>query len=132
VLSFAQLRQLRFPSNGNLDALRDRAGRAVLAALGIYAVALQWQAGYQLRSRCQLIPKSPSSWQFIQITAPADSTSDTNEIGVDAARDALNGCVKEARSCGLAWHDAELSLEPSAEFAQLVRDNEEYSPDEAS
>ena len=131
VLSFAQLRQLRFPSNGNADPLRDRAGRAVLAALGIYAVSLQWRDGYQLRSRCQLVPKAPSAWQFIKNTAPSDAASDCFEITVDDARNVLNTCVEEAGKHGLGWRDAELTLTPSAEFAQLVRENDVYNAEEA-
>ena len=127
VLSFAQLRQLRFPLNGKPDQRRDPAARAVLAALGIYAVALQWRDGYQLRSRCQLVPKAPPSWEFIQTIAPADSRFTRFEVSEDVALKALLGCVEDARQCGLDWHDGELTLTPNAEFAQLVRENEEYA-----
>jgi CRISPR-associated protein Csb1 len=126
VLSFAQLRQLRFPCDGKADDIRDRAGRAVLAAIGIYAVALQWREGFQLRSRCQLVPKKPSSWQFIQTTAPNGET-DLFEISDTVARDALLGCLEEAARRGLGWNDSELILNPNSEFAQLVRENDDYS-----
>jgi hypothetical protein len=127
VLSFAQLRQLRFPSNGNPDHRRDPGGRAVLAALGIYAVALQWRDGYQLPSRCQLVPKAPPSWEFIQTIAPANDEFTRFEISDDVALEALLGCVEDARRYGLDWHDGELTLTPNAEFAQLVRESEQYA-----
>ncbi len=129
VISFAQLRQLRFPRNGEQDAVRDRAGRALLAALGIYAVALQWREGYQLRSRCQLVPTAAPAWQFIQTTA---ADSDKFEIPVDTAREALGGCLEEAKRHGLGWNENEVLLTPSADFAELVRDNDEYTAQDAT
>lgn len=59
-LSLTQLRRLRFPGSGGHDDARNdarnKAARTVLAALGLYALALQQENGYWLRSRCELIP----------------------------------------------------------------------------
>ena len=71
VLSFPQLRRLRFPaSNGKASRDRNIAGRVVLAALALHAIALQKSDGYLLRSRSQLvpIPDEPSKIEFIDET----------------------------------------------------------------
>src|SRR3569833_222110 len=57
VLSFSQLRKLRYPVNGQETDEINSYGRAVIAALGVLALTLQLEDGYQLRSRCQLIPE---------------------------------------------------------------------------
>jgi CRISPR-associated protein Csb1 len=132
VISFAQLRQLRFPSNGNQNVKRDIAGRAVLAALGIYAVALQWNEGYQLRSRCQLVPKAAPAWQFIKTTMPPTPGVESLEIPVGIAREAVAGCLREAKAFGLEWKEGDLQLTPSAAFAELVRDNDEYTAEDTT
>ena len=69
VLSLTQLRKLRFPNaDGSISPDRDVAGRAVIAALGILAVLLQQEEGYQLRSRCHLVPSEASQFEAISRT----------------------------------------------------------------
>src|SRR5262249_51463372 len=80
-LSFTQLRRLRFPmpSAGTDDSAksnqppptqeqRDDAARTVLAALVLYALALQQEKGYWLRSRCELVPSEPVVLQFVGVS----------------------------------------------------------------
>jgi CRISPR-associated protein Csb1 len=71
VLSLPQLRRLRFPDpeTGATSADRDDAGRTVLAALALYAVALQREEGFFLRSRCHLIPVAPPRCELVGATA---------------------------------------------------------------
>ena len=91
VLSFTQLRKLHFPdAQGHTTSERDSAGRAVIAALGLYALALQWENGFQLRDagarEHAFEPLSPYSGKtvFNYLTVPACSRRYT-EIGTDRA-----------------------------------------------
>ena len=81
VLSLTQLRKLRFPDASGASAPeRDAAGRAVVAALGLYAVALQWDEGYQLRSRCQLVPPKEPRFEVIGRTGEKKDEPDPFEL----------------------------------------------------
>jgi CRISPR-associated protein Csb1 len=124
VLSFPQLRRLRFPMPGTGKALpeRDVAGRAVLAALALYAVALQRDEGYFLRSRCHLIPLEPSDYQFLGTTA-----QDIEKVNLTAAvvRDAFNQAVERAQKLDLVWQQKLIELVPTPKLAELVRRSDE-------
>lgn len=121
VLSFTQLRKLRFPgADDSLSAERDIAGRTVVAALGLLAVALQWEDGFQLRSRCQLIPVERPRLELIGQTV---SDRQEFEIDVNTAERTLQDAVSAAEWAGLAWHAGSIVLEPRADLLKLV----EYS-----
>jgi CRISPR-associated protein Csb1 len=121
VLSLAQLRKLRFPDADNkTSADRDAAGRAVIAALGLYAVALAQEDGYQLRSGCQLVPVTAPNFETIGRTA-----ADRTEFELDAAtaEKALILALEAAAKHGLEWRSGRIQLEPRPDLVKLV----EYS-----
>jgi CRISPR-associated protein Csb1 len=124
VLSFPQLRRLRFPDPqpGKSSPDRDVTARTVLAALGLYALALQQADGYFLRSRCQLIPKEPGTYQLIGATA-----QEVEELPVtaDLARNALKLAVARAREAGLSWQAGVIELTPTDKLVELVRRSDE-------
>ncbi|HEX8202909.1 MAG TPA: type I-U CRISPR-associated RAMP protein Csb1/Cas7u [Isosphaeraceae bacterium] len=125
VLSFPQLRRLRFPDPKRpkeTSPERDVAGRTVLAALALYAVALQFNDQYQLRSRCQLTPIEPSRFEFIGATA---RDVEVVEIAKEAARAAFDLARARAKEVGLEWSGGWIELEPSAKLAELVRKSDE-------
>ena len=65
-LSLICLRRLRSPVNGSKGGgAADAAGRTVLAALGLCAATLAFEAGVGLRSRCLLWPESPMQWELL-------------------------------------------------------------------
>jgi CRISPR-associated protein Csb1 len=111
VLSFVQLRKLRFPLVEKTSSEIDAAGRAVLAALGVYALALQIEEGYQLRSRCQLLPVATPEFEWLGATA---SERVVEKINATVAREALLGLYKHAESLGLTWETKSIRLEPEA------------------
>jgi CRISPR-associated protein Csb1 len=124
VLSFPQLRRLRFPMPGTGKALpeRDVVGRTVLAALALYAVALQRDEGYFLRSRCHLIPLEPSDYQFIGTTA---QDIEKVHLPADVIRHALNELVDRAKKLDLAWQQKVIELVPTPKLVELVRRSDE-------
>jgi CRISPR-associated protein Csb1 len=117
-LSLICLRRLRFPLDGRTDPKVDAAARTVLAALGLTAATLAFEAGTDLRSRCLLWPDGPMVWELLE--RPAEDPKQFSLTG-DAAVALLKGAVEEARGAGLPWPEEPLVLEPSAELVKLVR-----------
>jgi CRISPR-associated protein Csb1 len=118
VLSFAQIRKLRFPVGGKESPEVNVAGRAVLAALGVLALALQLEDGYQLRSRCLLIPKSQPEFEWIGATA---SNIDKHGISAEAAREAFKALYGHAKDLGLEWQGNPVVLIPEEKLVKLVQ-----------
>jgi CRISPR-associated protein Csb1 len=121
VLSLTQIRKLRFPdAAAATTAQRDAAGRAVIAALGLYAVTLSQEAGYQLRSRCQLLPTEAPHFELIGKT---EKERDPFELDSAAAGEALKVVIEAAEKQGLKWCSGRIELTPKPDLVKLV----EYS-----
>lgn len=117
VLSFVQLRKLNFPLAETRSTEIDVAGRAVLAALGVYALTLQIEEGYQLRSRCQLQPVTTPEFDWLGATA---ADREVSKIDATTAREALQGLYGHAGTVGLTWETKPIRLEPEAKLVKLV------------
>jgi CRISPR-associated protein Csb1 len=124
VLSFPQLRRLHFPDpkTGKPSPDRDVAGRAVLAALALYAMVLQQAEGSFLRSRCHLIPSEPAAYHFVGATAQQVEPVPVTEA---LARDALKMAVGRAGEVGLTWQAGVIELTPTEKLVELVRRSDE-------
>ena len=121
VLSFTQLRKLRFPdASGASVAERDAAGRAVIAALGLYAVALQQEEGYQLRSRCQLVPVEAPQFELIGRTQAKDEERVLFDLDSPNAFAALQSAIGTAAGHGLTWQAGRIELQPRPDLVKLV------------
>lgn len=105
VLSLCALRQLRFSEDGKASKERDDAARTVLAAIGLLAVELQREAGYWLRSRCQLYPCETPSYELI-------GKAGAFSLGSEQAIKNLEQAVKLAAEHDLAWERDEWRLAP--------------------
>lgn len=114
VLSLAALRRLRFPINGPSKPDTDLAARTVLAALGLAAICLLDEDGYDLRSRCQLDGK-PGALAFV-----GRGQVEPIELDADAAAGLVAEAAAEAKGLGLPWPEAPLVLEPSPDLSRLV------------
>lgn len=116
-LSLICLRRLRFPINGEASAEVDAAARTVLAALGLAAATLAFEAGMGLRSRCLLWPDGPMEWELL---AEPGKPPKKYPLTGDAAIDLLKDAIKEAKTKKLPW-EGMLTLKPSAQLLKLVR-----------
>jgi CRISPR-associated protein Csb1 len=114
VLSLAALRRLRFPINGGTKPDVDVAGRTVLTALGLVAICLVTEDGYDLRSRC-LLDGRPGAFELV-----GRGEAKPYELDSDAAIRVLSEAVEEAKRLGLPWPDAPVTLQPSADLNRLV------------
>jgi CRISPR-associated protein Csb1 len=124
VLSLIQLRRLRFPAGLDRSPFDDQrrqeaelAARTALAALGLAAVALAFEQGFDLRSRCVLVTTGP-------VTFEAVARGGTVQPYALSAADALKlvaAASDRAAAAGLPWRDGELSLRPAGRLVELIR-----------
>jgi CRISPR-associated protein Csb1 len=127
VLSLTQLRKLHFPAEGGEPSHgRDVAGRAVLAALGLYAIVLQWDDGYQLRSGCQLLPVENPRFELIGNTAGDTQPLD---FDVNTARTAFDMAREHAESLGLRWRSGRIDLAPQPKLLRLIEQSDAIGED---
>jgi CRISPR-associated protein Csb1 len=124
VLSLPQLRRLRFPDpeTGQTSPERDAAGRTLLAALALYAIALQREDGYFLRSRCHLIPLAPARCELVGATS---QEVEPFTLTVQAARDLFEEARQTAKKQGLSWKGGLIELQPMPKLVELVRRSDE-------
>jgi CRISPR-associated protein Csb1 len=125
VLSFVQLRRLRFPRDtsgqplaGEQRRVAESAARTALAALGLAATVLAFDDGFDLRSRCVLVADGDLSFELLRRgSAPSTRFS----LDRQEALDLLATARSEAESAGLSWEPDELLLRPAKRLVELVR-----------
>jgi CRISPR-associated protein Csb1 len=117
-LSLTQLRRLRFPVEKSTDKTQDcnAAARTVLAALALYALALQNERGYWLRSRCELIPEGETKLELLGST----STDFSLGSAQDVRKNLFEPALEEAEKLGLPWEKKVVRLTPTEELKKLV------------
>lgn len=116
-LSFIVLRRLGFPVNGSASPKTDQAARTVLAALGLAAATLAFEAGLGLRSRCLLWPDGPMTWELLD---KPGVTPAVFAISSDQALTLLQKAVDGATLQELPWPVTPLGLMPSTQLIELL------------
>lgn len=129
VLSFAQIRRLRFPTTASgepvpSDARRraETAAHCALAALGLLAITASIDQGCDLRSRCVLVAETSTKFELVGRTL--DEVEEFT-LTSDEALALLEDAVKELLSAGLDWNDEDLVLRPSPKLVELIRRSRE-------
>jgi CRISPR-associated protein Csb1 len=112
VISFAGLRRLSFGGDN-----RDRAGRTLLAALGLLALTEQAARGYALRSRCDLVCDGNAPFELIH----ADGTVDRLVIDGPAVRRLYTDAFEAARAAGFHLSAEPVRLVPQDKLVEIVR-----------
>ena len=103
VLSIPALRKLRFKTGydrkplASPEAAAD-AARTAIAALAIAGVVHLREKGYDLRSRCLLVPESPFHLELVM----ADGTSQEVSVGLADASRLVEEAAAEAAKLGLS------------------------------
>ena len=110
VLSLPALRRLSFPVKGNdkSENEQNNAARTVLAALALAGFCHMQEQGYDLRSRCLLIPEGPASFELIG----NDGQIETFELDAAAADKLYAQAVGNAKALGLPWQEEVIELVP--------------------
>lgn len=128
VLSLAALRGLRFVTDLDGVVLTEPtraqdAARSALAALAIAGIVHQRARGYDLRSRCLLVPDGPLVLEVVRADGRVDeatlTTQEANALVAEAATDAAGA--------GLAWTREPIRLRPAAKLADLLRRSRELA-----
>ncbi|MCA9629707.1 MAG: type I-U CRISPR-associated protein Cas7 [Myxococcales bacterium] len=129
VISLTSLRRLRFPLGDEATRASDEAARVALAALGLCGAALAVERGLDLRSRCLLVPESPTAASF-ELVAANGATS-TFDVTAESAVELLNDAVESAKQVDLPWRSEGLTLTPGKNLAELVKRSREKSEQSA-
>jgi CRISPR-associated protein Csb1 len=112
VLSFAGLRRLGFGGGP-----KDEAGRTLLAALGLVALAEQDARGYALRSRCDLVCDGRAPFELVH----ADGSAERLEIGRESARAVYAAAHAAAAKAGFKLPAEPIRLTPQDKLVEIVR-----------
>jgi CRISPR-associated protein Csb1 len=124
VISFIQIRRLRFPAG--LDGVpfdgahrnnAELAARVALASLGLAATALAFYEGFDLRSRCVLVTTAPSSFEAIS----RNGVSSRFDLHASEALKLVAEASEHAHAAGMPWRSGELSLRPSERLVALIK-----------
>lgn len=135
VISFAQLRRLRFPVDtigalleGEQRRVAEVAARTTLAALGLAATVLAFEEGFDLRSRCVLVADADLVFDLLR-RGSAEGT--TFSLDRTQALDLLANAASAAADAGLPWQADELLLQPTKRLIDLVRGSQALVPSES-
>lgn len=118
VISFAALRRLRFGS-----AEKDAAGRTLLAALGLLAIAEQDAQGYALRSRCDLVCDGK---QDLELVKP-DGKPEPRMLDRDIALKLYTDALAAARTAGFVFPAEPIRLTPQDKLVEIVRQSQKLA-----
>ena len=109
-ITLAGLRRLRFGGEA-----KDAAGRALIASLGLLAVAEQDTRGYALRSRCDLVCDGDPPLELVR----ADGSTVPLDLDRAGARHLYRQAYVEASQVGFGFRS--LTLQPQAKLIEIVR-----------
>ena len=116
VLTLAGLRRLRFGGDE-----RDAAGRALLAALGLLAIAEQDARGYALRSRCDLVCDVAATLELVH----ADGSSEPVDLDLSETRELYREAYAGAAQAGFEF--SPIMLKPQPKLVQIVQRSRELA-----
>lgn len=122
VLSFPALRRLRFVTALDGKPLADRAtaekvARAALAALAVAGIVHQRAQGYDLRSRCVLVPDGPLTLEVVR----ADGSVEPVTIDVNGANALVKAAHDAATAAGMGWEREPVKLKPAPKLVALIK-----------
>jgi len=115
-ITLAGLRRLRFGGGE-----RDATGRALIAALGLVALAEQDARGYALRSRCDLVCDGAGPLALVR----ADGSSEEFELDRTAVRALYRDAHGEAEAAGFRFRS--LTLRPQDKLVEIVRSSRQLA-----
>jgi CRISPR-associated protein Csb1 len=121
VVSLSALRRLRFPVDQKETADRNNAARTLLAALALAAITHFRDQGYDLRSRCLLIPEGDAPFELMA----NDGKVENFLLTTDGADNLFNEALDQAKASGLPWEEKTITLIPEQRLIEAVRKSRE-------
>lgn len=122
VITLAGLRRLSF----GRDAVRNRAARAYLAALGLLALAEADAQGYALRSRCDLVCDGEASLELVQFDGKAAAV----ELDLATARTLHAAAYEAAQAAGFNLDATPVVLTPQEKLVHIVMESQRKALDD--
>ena len=126
VISFAALRRLRFKG---FDSEAETAARTAVAALGVAAIAYQYEKDFDLRSRCLLLPTHPLRASMLSRDG---SASEVVQLDKSMAAEVLSSAAERAEAVGIGWETGGLRLTPAPKLIELILRSRKLSATEHS
>ena len=124
VISFAALRRLRFKG---FDRRAETAARTAVVALGVAAIAYQYETDFDLRSRCLLLPTHPPRLELLSRDGSAGEVVDLDRA---AAAQILVDAAAHATEAGIGWETGDIRLTPAPKLVELIRRSQKVSATE--
>ncbi len=115
-ITLAGLRRLRFGGGE-----RDTAGRALVASLGLLALAEQDVRGYALRSRCDLVGSDTAPLELVHSDGSTEAVESDRQSALALYREAYGN----AESAGFRFRS--LTLKPQDKLVEIVRRSRELA-----
>ena len=115
LISFAALRRLRFKG---FSREAETAARSSIAALGVAAIAYQYETDFDLRSRCLLIPTHPPR---VELLGRDGSAGEVVDVDRTTASQILSAAATHAAAAGVGWETGDIRLEPAPKLVELIR-----------
>lgn len=122
VLSLPALRHLRFVTglDGKPLAKREEAetaARIALAALAVAGIVHQRSRGYDLRSRCLLVPDG----ELVLEVVNANGTVEQRALSIEGANALVDQANDTAKAVGMAWEREPVRLKPAPKLVALIK-----------
>ncbi len=137
VLSLPALRRLRFQDDttgtrleGGQRDQAETAARTALAALALAAAAYQRAEGYDLRSRCLLVPEAGQALEFEALPAQGGEPK-TFSLDRAGASELLAAARDAAAAAGFTWEREPVTLKPAEKLAALIRESRRLAAEHA-
>ena len=124
LLSFAALRRLRFKG---FSREAETAARSAIAALGVAAIAYQYESDFDLRSRCLLLPTHPPRLELLSRDGSAGEVVDVDRT---TASGILSAAAAHAAAAGVGWETGDIRLVPAPKLVELIRRSRKVSATE--
>jgi CRISPR-associated protein Csb1 len=119
-MPLAAIRRLRFGGSE-----RDRAGQAYVTALGVLARVLGHEAGYSLRSRCDLLASGPLTIDVIDGDGVIETVGMTMKDAIDLFKQAEEGLQRTGIAVG-----RKVVAKPSHKLKGLIKANRQAQEQE--
>ena len=124
VISFAALRKLRCKG---YSREAEAAMHTAVAALGIAAIAYQYEMDFDLRSRCLLLPIHPPR---LELLSRDGSASEVVEVDRTNAIKILMAAAEQATATGIGWGTDDIRLVPAPKLLELIRRSRKVATNE--
>ena len=124
VISFAALRRLRLKG---YTREAETAAHTAVAALGVAAIAYQYDMDFDLRSRCLLLPTHPPRLELLRRDG---SSAEVVEVDRALSAQILSEATTQATAAGIGWVSDEIRLVPAPKLLELIRRSRKVSATE--